>query len=256
MTDGRSTDVKRMLKRGTAVQATADVLREEILNQLPDGDGGEWLLGSEDEVLERLGVSRPTLRQAVRLLEAEQLLVVRRGHGGGIWAQAPSSEGVIHSVSVFLRSRGANVLDLMDAVALVAPRCMALAAENPDVDARSQLVELAEELNEAAGSTSGARRFAVLRLEYFNQVAALASNPLINLYFSVANDLIATTRRPMYLQEDERRKAARFYTRAADAIVRGDAGRAERLARTFFTELVEWLTNEATHRDDDWLLIS
>lgn len=256
MTDARSTDVKRMLKRGTAVQATADVLREEILTQLPDADGDEWLLGSEDEVLERLGVSRPTLRQAVRLLEAEQLLVVRRGHGGGIWAQAPSSDGVIHSVSVFLRSRGANVLDLMDAVALVAPRCMALAAESPDVDGRAQLGKVAVQLNETAESASGARRFAVLRLEFFNQVASLAPNPLINLYLSVANDLIATTRQPMYLREDERRKAARFYTRAADAIVRGDANRAERLARSFFGELVTWLREEATHREDDWLLIN
>lgn len=43
----------------TAVDATVEVLRDEIL-ELGDGD---WL-GSEDGVLERLRISRPTLRQA------------------------------------------------------------------------------------------------------------------------------------------------------------------------------------------------
>ena len=51
----------------TAVQRTADALREEILQA---GDGAR--LGSEDDLLTRLSVSRPTLRQTARLLEQEQ----------------------------------------------------------------------------------------------------------------------------------------------------------------------------------------
>ena len=62
----------------TAVDATVEVLRDEIL-ELGDGD---WL-GSEDGVLERLRISRPTLRQAARVLEAEELLVVKRASTGG-----------------------------------------------------------------------------------------------------------------------------------------------------------------------------
>jgi len=57
----------------SAPHETATVLREEILAY--EGEEEEWLLGSEDEVLGQLGVSRPTLRQASRILEQEQLLL-------------------------------------------------------------------------------------------------------------------------------------------------------------------------------------
>jgi len=50
----------------SAAHRAAHALREDILAR-EDGE----LLGSEDELMERLGVSRPTLRQAARLLEHE-----------------------------------------------------------------------------------------------------------------------------------------------------------------------------------------
>lgn len=73
----------------TAVSATVDMLRDEILQR----DDGEWL-GWEDDLVERLGVSRPTLRQAARLLEAEELLVVKRGTNGGLFARRPTTDTV------------------------------------------------------------------------------------------------------------------------------------------------------------------
>jgi GntR family transcriptional regulator, transcriptional repressor for pyruvate dehydrogenase complex len=91
----------------SAVSATAEVLRSEILLR----DDGDWL-GSEDELLGRLGVSRPTLRQAARLLEAEELLVVRRGLNGGLFSRRPTSDAVARMASVYLRSEGTTVVDL------------------------------------------------------------------------------------------------------------------------------------------------
>jgi GntR family transcriptional regulator, transcriptional repressor for pyruvate dehydrogenase complex len=256
MTDSTARDVRRALRRGTAVQVTADVLREEILAELLGSYKPEWLLGSEDEVLERLGVSRPTLRQAVRLLESEQLLIVRRGHGGGLWARAPSPEGVHHAAAVFLRSRGTNVLDLMEAVALVAPMCMRLAAANPDIEEKARLVALATELDDASETDSAARKFVQIRFEYFELVAKLASNPVLSLYFGVVNDLIATFRHPIYLGDDERRRAARTFSNAANAILIGDEVKAETLAQTFFLDLTAWLRDEAKQQSDpNWLLI-
>src|SRR5437763_576191 len=46
----------------SAPRETADILREEILGH--DADGEEWLLGSEDDMIRMLGVSRPTLRHS------------------------------------------------------------------------------------------------------------------------------------------------------------------------------------------------
>src|SRR3546814_15394651 len=64
-----------------------------------DVKNDEWLLGSEDEVMQSLEVSWPTLRQALRLLEQEQLISVRRCRRRPL---RPTEEGVIHTASVYL----------------------------------------------------------------------------------------------------------------------------------------------------------
>jgi GntR family transcriptional regulator, transcriptional repressor for pyruvate dehydrogenase complex len=64
------------------------------------------LIGSEDELLERLKVSRVTVRQAARLLEREGVLRVRRGINGGYFAARPSVEMVETIVCAYLDTLG------------------------------------------------------------------------------------------------------------------------------------------------------
>src|SRR5487761_879245 len=47
------------------------------------------ILGSEPELIERLGVSRAIFREAVRLLEQDNVASMRRGPGGGLIVTAP-----------------------------------------------------------------------------------------------------------------------------------------------------------------------
>jgi DNA-binding GntR family transcriptional regulator len=82
---------------GAAIDATAARLRELALSC---DDGG--LLGSEDDLVGRLGVSRMTLRQVARLLEREGLLRVRRGIKGGYFAARPTLDTVERAVSTYL----------------------------------------------------------------------------------------------------------------------------------------------------------
>ena len=55
-----------------------------------DLEPGE-LVGTESELIEREGVSRALLREAVRLLEHHQIARMRRGPGGGLFVMAPSA---------------------------------------------------------------------------------------------------------------------------------------------------------------------
>jgi GntR family transcriptional repressor for pyruvate dehydrogenase complex len=110
-----------------APQATADVIREDILSR--DEESG--LLGSEDDLLERLGVSRPTLRQATRILEQENLIFVRRGVNGGLFFRRPDASAVTHTTVVFLRSRHTSVQEVFDTRLLLEVDCATLAAKAP-----------------------------------------------------------------------------------------------------------------------------
>src|SRR5262249_44465324 len=89
---------------GSVIRRATDELRRTVLSH-SDGE----FLGSEPELVARLGISRPTFLQAAKLLEQEQLLVIKRGVGGGFFARQPSTSGVAHVAAVYLHTRAATI---------------------------------------------------------------------------------------------------------------------------------------------------
>ncbi|CAN7551943.1 GntR family transcriptional regulator [Phenylobacterium sp. LjRoot219] len=85
----------------SSIDAAAARLREIAL-ATPDGA----LLGSEDDLLQQLQVSRVTVRQAARMLERDGVLRVRRGNNGGYFAARPSVEMVEAVVVAYLDTVG------------------------------------------------------------------------------------------------------------------------------------------------------
>ena len=67
------------MKNNTLTQRTADRLRHMIVKQKKFHFGEK--LPNENDLSEQLGISRTTLREAIRILTSEGLLVVRRGKG-------------------------------------------------------------------------------------------------------------------------------------------------------------------------------
>lgn len=242
------------------MQATADLLREEILAHLArHGPEEAWLIGYEDEVLARLGVSRPTLQQAVRLLEAEQLIFVRRGVRGGLWGRAPSVDGVRHAVTVLLRSRGANMIDLMEAFAVSATSSMGMAAAHGDDEARRRLVGRADDIAAIARATVRQDRstdvIAAERIAFYRSVAALVDNVALRLQFELALDLVVAARRPTYLEPEHLARSVRYYRSVAGAIARGDGPGAERRAKAFYAGLLAWMREQTHLHETEWSAI-
>jgi DNA-binding FadR family transcriptional regulator len=69
------------------------------------------LLGSEETLIEQLGVSRATVRQVARLLEREGLLRVKRGINGGYFATRPDVRTIENTVSAYLEMVDTDVKD-------------------------------------------------------------------------------------------------------------------------------------------------
>jgi DNA-binding GntR family transcriptional regulator len=88
-------------KARSPIDTAADELREITLG----ADEGTFI-GSEDDLVQRLKVSRVTVRQAARLLEREGVLRVRRGINGGYFASRPSVQMVETVVSAYLNPLG------------------------------------------------------------------------------------------------------------------------------------------------------
>ena len=81
-------------------QQIADELRSLIVSgQLTEGES----IGREPELVERFGVSRPSLREALRILEAEGLITVVRGVYGGVVVHEPNQRMTARTATLVLR---------------------------------------------------------------------------------------------------------------------------------------------------------
>ena len=120
----------------SAVEKAAAQLRRMAMSA-PE----ESLLGSEEELMKCLGISRPTLRQAAASVAQDRLVAVRRGVNGGYFAARPDSRAVSRLAALYLESRNA---DLGEAISVAQPiriELARLAARNADRSAKAPLAE-------------------------------------------------------------------------------------------------------------------
>ena len=112
----------RARPKGFRVPKTAEVIARFIRRQIQDqrlrpGDA----LPSETELREQFAVSRPTLREALRILEAQQLVRVARGATGGARYCLPEIGMVAEHTGIYLEAHRATQRDLTEARLTVEP---------------------------------------------------------------------------------------------------------------------------------------
>jgi DNA-binding FadR family transcriptional regulator len=111
------------------IQKTAEVIARRIRRAIVTGEiaPGENL-PPEPKLIEMFGVSRPTIREAVRILEFEELISVSRGARGGAKVLQPSSGFLSRAMGVALQARRVSVKDVYQARAMIEPAAAKLAA--------------------------------------------------------------------------------------------------------------------------------
>ncbi|HEV7865620.1 MAG TPA: GntR family transcriptional regulator, partial [Acidimicrobiia bacterium] len=133
------------------VPKAAELVAAKIRRQIVSGDLPEGTaLPPEAELVARYGVSRPTLREAFRILESELLIVVRRGVKGGALVQTPSIDVAARSAQALLQYRGATLADVHQARIMLEPPAAALLAEQRDPAALEALISAHEQAQAAA----------------------------------------------------------------------------------------------------------
>ena len=96
----------------------------DITREVRAGVTGGWLtegerLGGEHDLLAAFGASRATVREALRVLEADGYVTVRRGPGGGAFARRPTRHDLARTLGAHLELAGATPLEVAAATALV-----------------------------------------------------------------------------------------------------------------------------------------
>src|ERR1700748_131872 len=109
------------------VQQAVDALRRAVL----EAPGPDVFLGSEEQLIAALGVSRPTFRQAAKLLRHENLLTIKRGMGGGFFTRSPSADAVSRMAAIFLDAQGTGMRQINDVVGPLQAEAARVGAHNP-----------------------------------------------------------------------------------------------------------------------------
>lgn len=107
-------------------EIVAASLRDRILS------GQLTVLPRLEDIIEEYEVGTPAAREAMRILEAEGLITVRRGNVGGADVHPPTEDRVAYMVSLVLQSKSTDVGDVGEALRRLEPLCAAMCAERPD----------------------------------------------------------------------------------------------------------------------------
>lgn len=100
----------------------SELIAKELRNQIIRGDLQEGdSLPSEADLIEQFGISRPTLREALRILEADALVTVRRGSRGGPVVHLPGPEIAARHFGLVLQAQDTELSDVFRARQLIEP---------------------------------------------------------------------------------------------------------------------------------------
>ncbi len=132
--------------RAIRTPKTAELVALKLRSMIVDGalkDGDH--LPHEAELMEHFAVSRPTLREAVRVLESERLVEVRRGSRSGARVCVPGPEVVARPASLLLELSGATVVDVFAAREAIEPAAARILAETGSTEDFDELERLIDE---------------------------------------------------------------------------------------------------------------
>ena len=219
-----------------------------VSGELTDGDH----LPRESDLLAEFGVSRPSLREALRVLETEGLISIRRGNVGGAIVRRPTASSAAYHLSLTLRVNEVTHDDLAVARLAVEPICAALAAGLPDrrsiIDELTLLVDESERCTTTAAFTESAHEFHRRLTELCgNTTMAVMAGTLEAVWAAQETRVVEIDLRPGDMPrsaDTQRRSSIASHRRLIDAIADGNADRASRVMRVHLAEAQEVMVGE------------
>jgi GntR family transcriptional repressor for pyruvate dehydrogenase complex len=159
----------KLVRPTRASDEIADQLRRAVFDgSLRTGDP----LGSEGELAARFGVSRLSVREAMRNLEASGIIEMRLGPKGGPFVAAGDPHRFAEALAVQLRLVGVQMAEVLDALAGLEQMAGRLAAENATADDLAALEALVQP-NRSLGRAARAGR------QFHEAVAEASHNPVV-----------------------------------------------------------------------------
>lgn len=215
----------------TAEIVADHIRRRIILGELAEGDS----LPPENQLMEKFSVSRPTLREAFRILESEQLISVMRGSRTGARIHQPRVESVSRYAGFVLQSVGATLADIYEARLAIEPYCVRQLAEKRSPRALKRLTEELERLVELNNEAGRYVDLMIRVVEFHRVLVEVAGNKTLHILIRLLQDVLeqhqARSAASNAVSPDEQHRRGdigiRSFRKLIDLIAAGQADEAE-----------------------------
>jgi len=211
--------------RGASEQVAVQIQHYVQNEGLAPGD----FLGREEDLAAEFGVSRPTLREALKLLSSGNLIRATKGPGGGIFVAHTAEQGMGRSLSeaiaMMLETEAVSLHELLEARVLLEVPLAGLAAYQPDEETLARLRKAVEAAAAAADDTDVV---ATTDAEIHRTIAAASGNRMIqaltNWIFEVLQPQLIKVLEPAVVHS----ALLEQHEALVSAVEKGDPARAER----------------------------
>jgi GntR family transcriptional repressor for pyruvate dehydrogenase complex len=208
------------LKKDTLASEAAEQIIQKI-------ESGEFKTGdklpSERDLALSLGVSRTTVREAIKSLST--IGYIETKHGGGNFISDLSLKNVINPLSRSLKTDKKLLLELIDVRKLLESETARLAAQNLDNIGKAgidnAINEMALEIRKGELGLNGDRAFHLA-------VAKAAKNDALSIILEMCNDLLDSSREATLRVPGQGKKSLNDHMYIAEAIFARDSEEAEK----------------------------
>lgn len=176
-------------------------------------------LPSERELSDALRVSRLAVREAYRTLQMFGIIEIRRGHQGGAFICAPSSQSIIQSVSDLFRFQGISIEEWTEARLIFETDIARLAikrAKAEDLVRLEQVIEMTEQL----AQTGKLVHSELIRFHLC--LGEVAGNKILYTSYRSMMDLLLSSFLALDVKADHYDNVAQEHRHILGALKRGD----------------------------------
>lgn len=174
------------MHRSKAEHVAQQLLERIIAARLAPGSS----FATETELLSQFDVSRPTLRESLKILESQGVLERRPGPGGGIMVRQPSIDTLAYGMSVFLRLHEVPFITVLKARELIEPALAFEAAANgSDYDFKELEASIAR--MKALDAQSDQEAFLEENRVFHSIIARASGNQVLEMFWSTIGILAA-----------------------------------------------------------------
>lgn len=203
-------------------------------------------LPSEREMMTEFQVSRPTVREALRVAENMGLISVRPGDPGGSKVLATPSLGITHVVESLLRAGRTSVLELIETRIMLDSNAAALACAQP----KGRLTPLSELLRQMQNTTD-LHAFSILDAKFHEAVIVASGNRFFHIIFQALDEPIRNLTETSLAASHEqgRKEALKHHAAILTAIQNGEARSAAIAVRSHLRKFYLPVLSEQERKD-------